>query len=80
MDGELLAASQRLSTAVRARCVWKDDCGGKVGGGEREVTRGRLANFRIQAPAGGLRSALGDGAASPAAPDPERSATLDRLA
>ena len=41
--------------------------------GERGMTRRRLANFRIQATAGGLRSAFRDGEASPAAPDPERS-------
>ncbi len=43
-----------------------------VCGGERGVTRGRFANFRIQATAGGLRCGLIEGEASPAAPDPER--------
>jgi len=34
------------------------------------------SNIRIQATAGDMRPAIIDGAVSPAAPDPERSATM----
>ena len=40
--------------------------------GERGMPRRRFANFRIQATAGGMRCSFSEGAASPAAPDPER--------
>ena len=36
----------------------------------------RPSNFRMQAPAGDLRSVVIEGEASPAAPDPERSAQM----
>jgi len=63
-------ACERLAIVVGPRTV--GHCDGRVGADERAVTRGRPANFRIQAKAGGLCSALVEGEASPAAPDPER--------
>ncbi len=49
------------------------NAGAWVDGDECGLARGRPANFRIQATAASLGLAFIEGAASPAAPDPERS-------